>query len=57
MDAMMFQEVLMLVISVAGLAGGTACIIRRENRSNGNSDKRRKESAQSVEFVPQSHTA
>ena len=55
MDAMLFQELLMIVISVGGFAAGIAGIIHREKRDQ--QGPKTKDKAQGVSFVPQGHAA
>ena len=65
MDSMIIQELLISVLSIAALAGGTAGIINRDRHSssddsNGgkkNRKQRSKKSASNATFVPQKHGA
>ena len=54
---MILQELLISALSIATLAGGTACIMLREknwNKPNGKDDKH---SSRNVKFIPQNHAA
>ena len=60
MDSMMLQEILILVLSIAALGGGTACIVIRDRRWNRQDDDGKKnvgkKRSRNVKFIPQNHT-
>lgn len=62
MDSMIIQELLIAVLSIGALAGGTACIVRRDKRfeseAKGTDDKGSNRTARrGTPLVAQSHSA
>lgn len=60
MGSMLIQELLILVLSIAALAGGTACIIRRDRRENADArehDGKKTREMRNAELSAQHHAA
>lgn len=60
MSSMLIQELLMLVLSIAALAGGTACIIRRDRRENADTrehDEKKPREVRNAGLSTQHHAA